>query len=71
MTMNLNIPLGILLALPLLCGLRDPFAPVDDPCHSAQLNLWRFGGTIEAGDERWASSSAMMRHGNVWKTTPY
>ena len=84
MTMNLKVLPGILLVVPLLCGLRDPFAPVDDPCHSAQLNLWRFGGTIEAGGRtmgivqrlpwmggRLASFSAMTRYGNVWKTIPY
>ncbi|MDA8487374.1 MULTISPECIES: HofP DNA utilization family protein [Kluyvera] len=62
--MNLNIPLGILLALPLLCGLRDPFAPVDDPCHSAQLNLWRFGGTIEAGGR---TMGIVQRDDETWQ----
>lgn len=34
------------LALTLLTGMRDPFAPQPDPCHIAQLSLWRYQGFI-------------------------
>ncbi|WP_123349886.1 MULTISPECIES: HofP DNA utilization family protein [unclassified Enterobacter] len=38
--------LAIVLALPLLLGMRDPFQPPDDPCRIAQLPLWRYYGVI-------------------------
>lgn len=40
----------ILLWLPLslLAAGRDPFLPVEDPCRTAQLSQWRYGGA--AGD---------------------
>ncbi|MDA8492054.1 HofP DNA utilization family protein [Kluyvera georgiana] len=62
--MNLKRLPSILLVVPLLCGLRDPFAPVDDPCHSAQLNLWRYRGAI-AMDGR--TIGLVQRDDEVWQ----
>ena len=36
------------LPLSLLAAERDPFQPVEDPCRTAQLSQWRYGGA--AGD---------------------
>ncbi|RCI93736.1 DUF2531 family protein, partial [Klebsiella pneumoniae] len=37
------------LPLSLLAAERDPFQPVEDPCRTAQLSQWRYGGAV--GDE--------------------
>ncbi|MGL5699249.1 MAG: HofP DNA utilization family protein [Kluyvera sp.] len=39
----------LLLALPLLVAMRDPFAPVIDPCQAAQLSQWHFRGVVHSG----------------------
>lgn len=36
----------LVLALPLLLAMRDPFQPPEDPCRIAQLPLWRYHGVI-------------------------
>ncbi|HAT3953779.1 MULTISPECIES: HofP DNA utilization family protein [Enterobacteriaceae] len=48
--MNLKLPLAVIVAVPLLCGMRDPFVPIEDPCHHAQLSLWRYRGAAASGD---------------------
>lgn len=37
------------LPLSLLAAERDPFQPVEDPCRTAQLSQWRYGGAV--GDD--------------------
>ncbi|MBN0280666.1 DUF2531 family protein, partial [Pseudomonas aeruginosa] len=37
------------LPLSLLAAERDHFQPVEDPCRTAQLSQWRYGGAV--GDE--------------------
>lgn len=45
------------LPLSLLAAERDPFQPVEDPCRTAQLSQWRYGGAV--GDEAgWRGVSA-------------
>lgn len=46
--MSINLRAVVLLILPALLGMRDPFAPVDDPCRGKQLHLWQYGGLVDA-----------------------
>ncbi|MEO3991638.1 HofP DNA utilization family protein [Pseudocitrobacter cyperus] len=39
----------IVLLAPLLLAMRDPFVPVDDPCHTAQLSLLQYAGHVDDG----------------------
>lgn len=36
----------LVLALPLLLGMRDPFRPPEDPCAVAALSRWHYHGVI-------------------------
>ncbi|MFV0261897.1 MAG: HofP DNA utilization family protein [Kluyvera sp.] len=62
--MNRKRSLALIALLPLLCGMHDPFMPVDDPCHSAQLTLWRYRGLVEAGERMIA---IVQRDDNQWQ----
>lgn len=42
----------ILLALPLLLGMRDPFLPAEDRCATAQMMLWHYRGVVSSGKQR-------------------
>lgn len=42
----------LLLALPLLLGMRDPFQPPPDRCQTAALAQWRFQGFITVNGHR-------------------
>lgn len=42
----------IVLLLPLLLGMRDPFLPAEDRCSSAQITLWHYRGMVSLGDQR-------------------
>lgn len=54
---------ALLLLLPALMGMRDPFQPPEDRCRLAELARWRYGGAagggsqltgfIQDGAERW------------------
>ncbi|MBK3137732.1 DUF2531 family protein [Escherichia coli] len=48
------------LPLSLLAAERDPFQPVEDPCRTAQLSQWRYGGAV--GDE--AGWTGVLQDGN-------
>ncbi len=48
------------LPLSLLAAERDPFQPVEDPCRTAQLSQWRYGGAV--GDE--AGWTGFLQDGN-------
>ncbi|MGU9866175.1 HofP DNA utilization family protein [Kluyvera ascorbata] len=69
----------LLLTVPLLCGMRDPFAPVVDVCQTAQLADWRYrGGTqsasrligvVQERDERWRRVEAGQMLNAGWRVT--
>ena len=40
----------IMLMLPALVGMRDPFEPPEDKCSAAQLALWHYRGWVESGE---------------------
>ncbi|MEW5561816.1 HofP DNA utilization family protein [Enterobacter asburiae] len=42
----------IVLLLPLLLGMRDPFLPAEDRCSSAQITLWHYRGMVSLGEQR-------------------
>ncbi|WP_414165763.1 HofP DNA utilization family protein [Superficieibacter sp. BNK-5] len=37
----------LLITLPMIVGMRDPFQPPEDRCQTAQLAQWRYQGTID------------------------
>lgn len=43
---------ALLLALPLLLGMRDPFQPLPDRCQTAALTHWRYQGFINVNGHR-------------------
>lgn len=43
---------ALMLFLPLLLGMRDPFLPVDDPCRIAQLSQLRYAGSVDSGQRQ-------------------
>lgn len=43
---------AVLLALPLLLGMRDPFQPLPDRCQTAALAQWRYQGFINVNGQR-------------------
>lgn len=47
--MLINPRTTLLLLLPLLLGMRDPFVPVEDPCREMSLSQWHYGGSVGAG----------------------
>lgn len=44
-------PCVVVVLLPLLLGMRDPFSPVVDPCRAEQLSLLHYGGGVETGQK--------------------
>lgn len=42
----MRIKCGVLLLLPLLLGLRDPFQPPESRCPDATLRQWRYVGVV-------------------------
>lgn len=42
----MRIKCGVLLLLPLLLGLRDPFQPPESRCPDATLQQWRYVGVV-------------------------
>lgn len=44
-----NWRMVILLGLPLLTAMRDPFQPPEDPCTSLRLMQWRYQGYVGNG----------------------
>ncbi|MFG0516606.1 HofP DNA utilization family protein [Kluyvera intermedia] len=48
--MNINSAMLFVFITPLLCGMRDPFAPVADLCQTAQLPLWHYRGVAQSAD---------------------
>ena len=42
---------ALLLALPLLLGMRDPFQPLPDRCQTAALAQWRYQGFINVNGQ--------------------
>ncbi|MBW9462703.1 DUF2531 family protein [Kluyvera sp. EC_51] len=77
--MNPERALLLLLTVPLLCGMRDPFAPVMDACQTAQLADWHYrGGTQSASrligmaqerDERWRRVEVGQTLNTGWRVT--
>lgn len=43
---------ALLLALPLLLGMRDPFQPLPDRCQTTALAQWRYQGFITVNGQR-------------------
>lgn len=43
---------ALVLLLPLLLGMRDPFIPPDDPCRTAQLSRWQYAGSVDSGQRQ-------------------
>jgi len=50
--MTYDIRRALLLALPLLLGMRDPFQPLPDRCQTAALTQWRYQGFITVNGQR-------------------
>ncbi|EMH4164629.1 DUF2531 family protein [Pluralibacter gergoviae] len=46
MTAERRIALLMLLLLPVLTAMRDPFRPPEDRCRTAELSRWRYGGAL-------------------------
>ncbi|MEE9656351.1 HofP DNA utilization family protein [Kluyvera ascorbata] len=75
--MNPERALLLLLIVPLLCGMRDPFAPAIDTCQTAQLANWHYrGGTQSAqrliavmqnNDGRWQRVEAEQTLSAGWR----
>lgn len=42
----MRVKCGVLLLLPLLLGLRDPFQPPESRCPDATLRQWRYVGVV-------------------------
>jgi len=42
----------LLIVLPMIMAMRDPFLPPEDRCHTAQLAQWRYQGVIERASGR-------------------
>ena len=42
----MRVKCGVLLLLPLLLGLRDPFQPPESRCPDATLHQWRYVGVV-------------------------
>ncbi len=47
--MQSNVRGVLMLFLPLLLGMRDPFIPVDDTCRNAQIGRWQYAGSVDSG----------------------
>lgn len=77
--MNPERALLLLLTVPLLCGMRDPFAPVMDGCRTAQLADWHYrGGTqsasrligvVQERDEGWRRVEVGQALNAGWRVT--
>jgi len=50
--MTHDIHRALLLVLPLLLAMRDPFQPLPDRCQTAALAQWRYQGFITVNDQR-------------------
>ncbi|MGO1308216.1 MAG: HofP DNA utilization family protein [Kluyvera intermedia] len=50
---------------PLLCGMRDPFAPVADLCQTAQLPLWHYRGVAQSADRLIARCKVLRGNGSA------
>lgn len=50
--MQNNLRGALMLFLPLLLGMRDPFLPVDDPCRTVQLSQLQYAGNIDSGQRQ-------------------
>ncbi|WP_312952570.1 HofP DNA utilization family protein [Superficieibacter sp.] len=48
----------LLIALPLITGMRDPFQPPEDRCRKAQLTQWYYQGAIA----RWPRLIGLVRN---------
>ena len=46
MTAERRIALLLMLLLPTLTAMRDPFRPPEDRCRKAELSRWRYGGAL-------------------------
>ena len=46
MTAERRIALLMMLLLPVLTAMRDPFRPPEDRCRTAELSRWRYGGAL-------------------------
>lgn len=42
--------LALLLVLPAVLGMRDPFLPPEDKCLGPQLALWHYHGLVQHGE---------------------
>lgn len=42
----------LVLFLPLLLGMRDPFVPVEDPCRTTQLSQLQYAGSMDSGQRQ-------------------
>ncbi|HEY2454300.1 MAG TPA: HofP DNA utilization family protein [Scandinavium sp.] len=42
----------ILLSLPWIVGMRDPFLPPEDHCAASQITLWHYRGMVSSGQLR-------------------
>ncbi|MFP5594540.1 HofP DNA utilization family protein [Kluyvera sp. 142486] len=77
--MNPERALLLLLAVPLLCGMRDPFAPVMDACQTAQLADWHYRGgaqsasrligVVQERGERWRRVEIGQTLNAGWRVT--
>ncbi|HEX4503580.1 MAG TPA: HofP DNA utilization family protein [Scandinavium sp.] len=69
----------ILLSLPWLVGLRDPFLPPVDRCAASQITIWHYRGMVSSGQLRvgmvvdaggkWQRLAQGQRLENGWQVT--
>lgn len=69
----------IMLALPYLLGMRDPFQPIEDPCATSQQTLWHYRGSVSHGalqmgivlepGDKWRRLKQGQRLENGWTVT--
>lgn len=67
------------LIVPLICGMRDPFAPVVDACQTAQFPLWHYRGVtqsaerligiVQNGEGKWQRIEQGKRLNTGWRVS--
>lgn len=69
----------IVLSLPVLLGMRDPFLPPEDHCATSQMALWHYRGRVSSGEQqtgivvdaegKWRRLEQGQRLDNGWTVT--
>lgn len=69
----------LVMSLPLLLGMRDPFLPAEDSCAASQVTLWQYRGVVSRGEQRtaivtdasgkWRRLAQGQKLDNGWRVT--